>query len=56
MKTTDGFWVSYDNRNLTDFDFFIRLLRAVDDKATIRLAYRPERSWVKSSEGEESGR
>lgn len=42
MKTTDGFWVSYDNRTLTDFDFFIFLLRAVDDEATIRLAYRPE--------------
>lgn len=42
MKTTDGFWVSYDNRNLTDFDFFIFLLRAVDDEAVIRLAYRPE--------------
>ena len=43
MKPPDGFWVSYDNRNLTDFDFFILLLRAVDDEATIRLVYRPER-------------
>lgn len=42
MKTTDGFWVSYDNRTLTDFDFFIFLLRAVDDEAVIRLVYRPE--------------
>ena len=42
MKTTDGFWVSYDNRTLTDFDFFIFLLRAVDDGAVVRLVYRPE--------------
>ena len=42
MKTNKGMWVSYDNRNLTDFDFFIFLLRAVDDEAVIRLAYRPE--------------
>ena len=51
MKTTDGFWVSYDNRNLTDFDFFIFLLRAVDDGATIRLAYRPEHRWKKTRHG-----
>ena len=37
MKTTDGFWVSYDNRNLTDFDFFIAILRAVDSHMEISL-------------------
>lgn len=42
MKTTNGFWVSYDGRFITDFDFFISLLKAVDDGVVIRLAYRPE--------------
>lgn len=56
MKTTGDFWVSYDGRFITDFDFFLTLLKAVEDGVAIRLAYRSKRSWVKSSKGEENGR
>ena len=42
MKTTKGMWVFYDGQFVTDFDFFIILLRAVDSHMRVRLAHRPE--------------
>ena len=41
MKTNKGMWVYHDGTFMTEFDFFISILRAVDSHMEIRLAYYP---------------
>jgi hypothetical protein len=43
MKTNKGMWVYHDGTFLTEFDFFISILRAVDSHMEISLAYYPGR-------------
>lgn len=43
MKTDKGMWVYHNGIFLTEFDFFVSLLRAVDSHMEIRLAYYPGR-------------
>lgn len=43
MKTNKGMWVYHDGTFLTEFDFFVSLLRASDSHMEIRLAYYPGR-------------
>ena len=43
MKTDKGMWVYHNGISLTEFDFFVFLLRAVDSHMEIRIAYYPGR-------------
>lgn len=43
MKTHRGMWVYHNGDFMSEFDFFISLLRAADSHMEIRLAYYPGR-------------